>query len=39
MLYYHAAFFIEKRDAVGAWLVCLAVAAVFFVLPTLAVLP
>jgi len=30
MSYYPAAFFVEKRDVIGAWLVCLVVAAACF---------
>ena len=30
MWYYPAAFMVEKRDVIGAWLVCLLVAAACF---------
>jgi hypothetical protein len=37
MWYYPAAFLVEKRDVIGAWLVCYAVAAACFGLPALTV--
>jgi uncharacterized membrane protein len=30
MGYYPAAFFLEKRDVIGAWLICGAIATAFF---------
>lgn len=30
MWYYPAAFFLTKRDVIGAWLICLAVGTAFF---------
>ena len=35
MWYYPPAFFVERRDAIGAWLVCLVVTAVCFGSPML----
>ena len=35
MSYYLAALFVEKRDVIGAWLVCLVVAAACFGSPML----
>ena len=35
MWYYPAAFFVEKRDVIGAWLVCLFLAAACFGSPLL----
>ena len=36
MSYYPAAFLVDKRNVIGAWLVCLFVAAVCFGSPLLA---
>jgi len=36
MWYYPPAFFVESRDAIGAWIVCLLVAAACFGSPLLA---
>ena len=33
MWYHPASFFVEKRDVIGAWVICLAVAVVFFGYP------
>ena len=33
MWYHPAAFFVGKRDVIGAWVICLAVAVVFFGYP------
>ena len=33
MWYHPAAFFVGNRDVVGAWVICLAVATVFFGYP------
>ena len=35
MWYHPAAFVLGKRDVVAAWLVCLAISAAFFGLPTI----
>ena len=35
MWYYPAAVLVEKRDAIGAWLICLSVAAACFGSPML----
>jgi hypothetical protein len=39
MWYYPGAFNLSVRDAVGAWLVCLAVAAAFFGYPLVTATP
>ena len=33
MWYHPAAFFLDKRDVIGAWLICLALAMAFFGYP------
>ena len=33
MWYYPAAFFLDKRDVIGAWLICAAIATAFFGYP------
>ena len=33
MWYHPAAFFLEKRDVIGAWIICLALAMAFFGYP------
>jgi hypothetical protein len=33
MWYHPAAFFLSKRDVIGAWLICLAIALAFFGYP------
>jgi hypothetical protein len=35
MWYYPAAFFLDKRDVIGAWLICGAIATAFFGCPAL----
>jgi hypothetical protein len=35
MWYYRAAFFLDKRDVIGAWLICGAIATAFFGCPAL----
>jgi hypothetical protein len=35
MWYYPAAFFLDKRDVIGAWLICGAIAMAFFGYPAL----
>jgi hypothetical protein len=39
MWYYPAALFLDKRDVIGAWIICLAVALPFFGYPALTATP
>jgi hypothetical protein len=39
MWYHPAAFILDKRDVIGAWIICLAVALPFFSYPAVTPIP